>query len=428
MDNKPNPKANILVRNLAPAVTQKAIHAHFSKFGEIQKCKLECFADGLSRGFAYVQYTQEKDAAEAIKATNGAEFEGKKLEVFSHVKRVENADEQSAKQSQQGNNIFVQGFQKGTDEKTLRKMFDGFGEITSLHFNKADSDDALQNSVYVCFKTSQSAHAAVEKMNKTKMQEGSYLLVNHHVAKRQNELATDKTKTAINQNINKNFSSNLFVKFIPTHIGDEELQKLFGQYGNIISIKLKVKDTGRFNHAYVLYESVEMCQQAIRNLDKTRPFGNNQPIDVEFWVSKVDLQAEREAKQKEQMQKFFSSAIYEIKNELGGRKPFRRNNNNRHPHHQAGGQRQGQTQGRGGKPMASSERKNSKDNQRVKSQNKDKQAPAQNFGQATPAQNFVQVPLPNAQQVQALAAISDIQEKKQCVGNMIYPCIQQAYG
>lgn len=171
-----------------------------------------------------------------------------------------------------------------------------------------------------------------------------------------------------------------------------------------------------------------MCQQAIRNLDKTRPFGNNQPIDVEFWVSKVDLQAEREAKQKEQMQKFFSSAIYEIKNELGGRKPFRRNNNNRHPHHQAGGQRQGQTQGRGGKPMASSERKNSKDNQRVKSQNKDKQAPAQNFGQATPAQNFVQVPLPNAQQVQALAAISDIQEKKQCVGNMIYPCIQQAYG
>ena len=45
----------------------------------------------------------------------------------------------------------------------------------------------------------------------------------------------------------------------------------------------------------------------------------------------------------------------------------------------------------------------------MKSQNKDKQAPAQNFGQATPAQNFVQVPLPNAQQVQALAAISDIQ-------------------
>ena len=173
-------------------------------------------------------------------------------------------------------------------------------------------------------------------MNKTKMENGSYLLVNHHVAKRQNELASDKTKTAINQNINKNFSSNLFVKFIPAHIGDDDLHKLFAQHGNIISIKLKVKDAGRFNHAYVLYESVEMCQQAIRALDKTRPFANNQPIDVEFWVSKVDLQAEREAKQKEQMQKFFSSAIYEIKNELGGRKPFRRNNNRHNPHQQTG--------------------------------------------------------------------------------------------
>jgi len=49
------------------------------------------------------------------------------------------------------------------------------------------------------------------------------------------------------------------------------------------------------------------------------------------------LQAEREAKQKEQMQKFFSSAIYEIKSELGGRKPFRRNNNRHNPHHQTGG-------------------------------------------------------------------------------------------
>jgi hypothetical protein len=40
-------------------------------------------------------------------------------------------------------------------------------------------------------------------------------------------------------------------------------------------------------------------------------------------VSKVDLNAERESKQKEQMQKFISSAIYEIRNELqGGRKPY----------------------------------------------------------------------------------------------------------
>lgn len=54
IDNKPNPKANVLIRNLAAAVTQKDVFDLYQKFGEIQKCKLECFADGLSRGYAYV--------------------------------------------------------------------------------------------------------------------------------------------------------------------------------------------------------------------------------------------------------------------------------------------------------------------------------------------------------------------------------------
>jgi RNA recognition motif-containing protein len=112
------------------------------------------------------------------------------------------------------------------------------------------------------------------------------------------------------------------VNHIPSHITETEILNIFAPYGNIISVKLKTKntETSRFNHAYVLFEKVESCQNAIRNLDKSRPFGNT-PIDVEFWVSKVDLVAEREQKQKEQMQKYISSAIYDIRNELmGGRK------------------------------------------------------------------------------------------------------------
>lgn len=121
------------------------------------------------------------------------------------------------------------------------------------------------------------------------------MFVQFHVAKRQNDLAQDKTKTTINQNINKNFASNLFVKWIPSHITEAEVQNLFAPYGNIVSVKVKSKEDSRFNIAFVLFEKVESCQGAIRALDKSRPFGN-QPIDVEFWVSKVDLNAERESK------------------------------------------------------------------------------------------------------------------------------------
>jgi len=80
--------------------------------------------------------------------------------------------------------------------------------------------------------------------------------VSHHVAKRQNDLAQDKTKTAINQNINKNFESNLFVNKLPSTVSEDDITKLFAPFGPIISIKLKVKlnEASRFKYAYVLYE------------------------------------------------------------------------------------------------------------------------------------------------------------------------------
>lgn len=52
----------MLVRNLSATVTQKEIFDFYAQYGEIQKCKLECFNDGLSRGYAYVQFTNENDA------------------------------------------------------------------------------------------------------------------------------------------------------------------------------------------------------------------------------------------------------------------------------------------------------------------------------------------------------------------------------
>lgn len=74
-------------------------------------------------------------------------------------------------------------------------------------------------------------------------------------------------------------------------------------------------------------------------------------------MSKVDLNAERELRQKEQMQKYISSAIYEIRNELNGsRKPYKGGKKGANQN-----TRGGMNKGRGGKPGTSQDRKNSKD-------------------------------------------------------------------
>jgi len=53
---------------------------------------------------------------------------------------------------------------------------------------KRSADGNLLDYGFVCFKSADSASAAVEKMNKTLMANGNVLLVAEHISKRQNEL------------------------------------------------------------------------------------------------------------------------------------------------------------------------------------------------------------------------------------------------
>ena len=91
----------------------------------------------------------------------------------------------------------------------------------------------------------------------------------------------------------KNLNSCIYVKQIPNETTDTEIKAVFAPFGNIISIKLKRKPQARFMHASILFDKVESCQNAIRALHESRPFGNN-AINIQFWVSKADLEAEKE--------------------------------------------------------------------------------------------------------------------------------------
>ena len=57
--HNPNPKANLYIQNLSAQTTQKQIYDLFSTFGSIIKCKLECYNDGTSRGYCFVQFEKE---------------------------------------------------------------------------------------------------------------------------------------------------------------------------------------------------------------------------------------------------------------------------------------------------------------------------------------------------------------------------------
>lgn len=228
-------KANIIVRNLAAELTQQQLWEHFSKFGQIKSLKLEEFPDGKSKGFCFIQFVSKDSAEACIKAADNSELCGKKMEVTHHKNKEE----------RYGDNLYVQNLPVGTDDKRLEEMFSEFGEVQSARVQRGEKE-ALTRQGYVCFATGVSAQKALDSMNKKQMEDGSFLIVSHHVY-------SGNAPEGFQKVLQKTFDSNLFVRNVPSSISEEEVKKVFEKVGAIVSLKKKTVPAGQgsFVPAYV---------------------------------------------------------------------------------------------------------------------------------------------------------------------------------
>ena len=73
---------NIFVGNLAFGATESGIRSLFERYGTVDRVNLVTDRDtGRSRGFAFVEMSDSAQADQAIQALNGAELDGRALNV-----------------------------------------------------------------------------------------------------------------------------------------------------------------------------------------------------------------------------------------------------------------------------------------------------------------------------------------------------------
>lgn len=73
---------NIFVGNLSYQTTQDDLHAAFAQYGAVERVSIVTDRDsGQSRGFAFVEMTNSSEAEQAINQLNGAELNGRALNV-----------------------------------------------------------------------------------------------------------------------------------------------------------------------------------------------------------------------------------------------------------------------------------------------------------------------------------------------------------
>src|SRR5215469_9068594 len=74
--------SNIFVGNLSFQTTQEDLLATFSQFGNVERVNIITDRDtGQPRGFAFVEMTNAQEAQTAIEQLNGAELNGRALNV-----------------------------------------------------------------------------------------------------------------------------------------------------------------------------------------------------------------------------------------------------------------------------------------------------------------------------------------------------------
>ena len=73
---------NIFVGNLSFQTTQDELFAAFSQYGAVERVNIVTDRDsGQSRGFAFVEMTERRDAENAIASLNGADLNGRAMNV-----------------------------------------------------------------------------------------------------------------------------------------------------------------------------------------------------------------------------------------------------------------------------------------------------------------------------------------------------------
>jgi RNA recognition motif-containing protein len=73
---------NIFVGNLSFQTTSEELNSAFAQYGSVERVNIVTDRDsGQPRGFAFVEMSERKDAETAISALNGAELNGRAMNV-----------------------------------------------------------------------------------------------------------------------------------------------------------------------------------------------------------------------------------------------------------------------------------------------------------------------------------------------------------
>ncbi|KAK7380564.1 hypothetical protein VNO78_33078 [Psophocarpus tetragonolobus] len=264
--------ASLYVGDLEANVNEGQLFDLFSQVApviSIRVCRDQTRRSSL--GYAYVNFSNGQDAANAMEHLNYTPVNGKPIRImFSHR-------DPSIRKSGQGN-VFIKNLDITIDNKALHDTFAAFGYVLS---SKVDVDSNGQSKGYgfVQFDNEESAQNAIKKLNGMLINDKK-VYVGPFIRRQERYQANESPKF-----------TNVYVKNLPETFTDEDLKQLFSTYGTITSVVVMKDADGKSRcFGFVNFESPDSATAAVERLN-----GTTINDDKVLYVGKAQRKAEREA-------------------------------------------------------------------------------------------------------------------------------------
>ncbi|XP_010263472.1 PREDICTED: polyadenylate-binding protein 2-like [Nelumbo nucifera] len=277
--------SSLYVGDLEFNVTDSQLYDLFSQLGQVVSVRVcRDLSTRRSLGYAYVNFSNIQDAARALDVLNFTPLNGKPIRImYSHR-------DPSIRKSGTAN-IFIKNLDKAIDNKGLHETFSTFGNILSC---KIATDPSGQSKGYgfVQFDNEESAQNAINKLNGMLIND-KQVYVGPFLRKQERESVINKAKF-----------NNVFVKNLSEATTDEDLKKIFGEYGTITSAVVMRDGDGKSKcFGFVNFENSDDAANAVEAL-------NGKKFDEKEWyVGKAQKKSEREQELKGRFEQSMKEAV-----------------------------------------------------------------------------------------------------------------------
>ena len=244
---------SIIVKNLPKNVYVAELCDSFRCFGNIVSATIHSDENTRS-GDAYIEFEDTFSALNAVKQMNDTKL-GRKLLQVSLCSEKEHFTK-----------VFVKNFSLQWDVCDLLRVFESVGTVENV--NISETKGKSNGFGYVSFTNHYTAKRAIEHINGKEI-EGHKLVVERFQSKTEREALKKNSLEYVEQLLEKSIQlNNLYVKNLPSNMEEEDLEKLFGNFGSIKSVKIAVDESGvSRGFGFVCYESKQDAKKALDKMN-----------------------------------------------------------------------------------------------------------------------------------------------------------------